>query len=531
MTVLLKFCGAAGTVTGSCYWLRHPGGQFLVDCGLFQGPKTLKTLNYGAFPFDPAKLDFVLLTHAHIDHAGLVPKLVKQGFAGPVYTTEGSRDLLSFMLPDSGYIQESEVERLNRRNARRGIEPVTPIYTRADAEAAMKRFRPVDYEAWAETGTGVRARFWNSGHILGAASIEIELATGDPSRRQLRLLFSGDLGPEHKRFHPDPDAPDSFDYVFCESTYGDRPRPTVTPEQRRAVLADEVGTALAGDGVLLIPCFAVERTQELLADLLDLMDAGTLPPAPVFLDSPLAIRATEVFARHAGDLEDVSPRPELFRRDNVRFTASVEESKAIERFTGGMIVLAASGMCDAGRIRHHLRHHLWRRDATVLLVGYQAAGTLGSLLANGARSVRIHGDEIRIRARIRRLDAYSGHADADELVAWMSERLPVKGATFLTHGEEDALNALRGRLVAIGLEPDRVVIPRLDDEIDLMTGATRPPSPPLRRLPPEAVGRPDWHNELAQFTLDLRAALDGAAGAKARKAILRRVKRALDERR
>ena len=238
-----------------------------------------------------------------------------------------------------------------------------------------------------------------------------------------------------------------------------------------------------------------------------------------------------MFARHAGDLEDVSPRPELFRRDNVRFTASVEESKAIERFTGGMIVLAASGMCDAGRIRHHLRHHLWRRDATVLLVGYQAAGTLGSLLANGARSVRIHGDEIRIRARIRRLDAYSGHADADELVAWMSERLPVKGATFLTHGEEDALNALRGRLVAIGLEPDRVVIPRLDDEIDLMTGATRPPSPPLRRLPPEAVGRPDWHNELAQFTLDLRAALDGAAGAKARKAILRRVKRALDERR
>ena len=308
---------------------------------------------------------------------------------------------------------------------------------------------------------------------------------------------------------------------------GRRSRPSnAAPNWRRRSAA-----ALADKGVLLIPCFAVERTQELLADLLDMMDSGTLPPVPVFLDSPLAIRATEVFARHAGALEDVPRRPEPFSRENVRFTAGVEESKAIERFTGGMIVLAASGMCDAGRIRHHLRHHLWRRDATVLLVGYQAAGTLGSLLAQGAKSVRIHGEEIRVRARIRRLDAYSGHADADELVAWMEERLPVMRATFLTHGEEGALTALRERLIAIGLEPDRVVIPRLDDEIDLMTGVTRPATAPSRRLAPEAVGRPDWHNELAQFTLDLRAALDRAAGAKARRAILRRVKRALEERR
>ncbi len=530
MTVLLTFCGSAGTVTGSCYWLRHPGGQFLVDCGLFQGPKTLKALNYGRFPFDPAKLDFVLLTHAHIDHAGLVPKLVNLGFAGRVFATVGSRDLLSFMLPDSGYIQESEVERLNRRNARRGIAPVRPIYTRADAEAAMGLFDPVDYEHWVEPGAGIRARFWNSGHILGAASIELEIATGDPRQRLLRLLFSGDLGPEHKRFHPDPEAPDNFDYVFCEATYGDRPRPSVTPEQRRELLAKEVGAAVADKGTLLIPSFAVERTQELLADLLDLMDAGTVPSVPVFLDSPLAIRATEVFASHAGDLEDISPRPELFARDNVRFTASVEESKAIERFKGAMIVMAASGMCDAGRIRHHLKHRLWRSDTTVLLVGFQAVGTLGSLLAGGAESVRIHGEDIRVRARIRRLEAYSGHADADELVAWMQDRRPIARSTFLTHGEEAALAALRERLIAIGLEPDRVVIPRLDDEIDLLTGRASPQAAP-RRLPPDAVGRPDWHNELAQFTLDLRAALDGAAGAKARAKILRRVRRALDDRR
>ena len=530
MTLLLTFCGAAGTVTGSCYWVRHPGGQFLVDCGLFQGPKTLKALNYGRFPFDPSKLDFVLLTHAHIDHAGLVPKLVNQGFAGRVIATAGSRDLLSFMLPDSGYIQESEVERLNRRNARRGIAPVTPIYTRADAEAALDRFQAVDYGHWEEAGAGVRARFWNSGHILGAASIEVEIATGHSAPRLLRLLFSGDLGPEHKRFHPDPDAPDGFDYVFCEATYGDRPRPSVTPDQRRAQLAEEVCAALENDGTLLIPSFAVERTQELLADLLDLMDAGSVPSVPVFLDSPLAIRATEVFARHATDLEDVSPRPELFARDNVRFTASVEESKAIERFTGGMIVMAASGMCDAGRIRHHLKHHLWRRGTTVLLVGFQAVGTLGSLLAGGAQSVRIHGEDIRIRARIRRIDAYSGHADADELVAWMQERLPIARATFLTHGEEPALTALRDRLIASGLESERVLIPRLDDEIDLLTGAASPQAAP-RRLPPDAVGRPDWHNELAQITLDLRAALDGAAGSKARDKILRRVRRALEDER
>lgn len=528
MSVRLKFCGAAGTVTGSCYWVRHPDGQFLVDCGLFQGAKTLKELNYGAFPFDPGKLDFVLLTHAHIDHAGLVPKLVKQGFTGPIFATAGTRDLLSFMLPDSGYIQESEVERLNRRNARRGIAPVTPIYGQADAEAALARFRPAEYERWVEPGAGVRARFWNSGHILGAASIELEIATGDPSQRLMRLLFSGDLGPEHKRFHPDPDAPDDFDYVFCESTYGDRPRPSVTPEQRRALLAKEVTAALADNGVLLIPSFAVERTQELLADLLDLMDGGAVPSVPVFLDSPLAIRATDVFAQHAGELEDVSPRPELFRRPNVRFTASVEDSKSIARFTGGMIVLAASGMCDAGRIRHHLKNHLWRRNATVLQVGYQAVGTLGRLLAQGAKKVRIHGQEIQVRARIRHLHAYSGHADADELVAWMRERLPVKRATFLTHGEGDALTALRDRLIDSGLEPDRVVIPRLDDDIDLMKAAIRPRRAP-RRLAPETVGHPDWHNELAQLTLDLRAALDGAADGKSRHAILRRVRRALKD--
>lgn len=531
MTVIIKFCGAAGTVTGSCYWIRHPGGQFIVDCGLFQGAKTLKALNYGAFPFAPEELDLALVTHAHIDHSGLLPKLIKQGFSGPVYATAATRDLLSFMLPDSGYIQEIEVEHLNRRNAQRGLPDVTPIYTRADAEASLEAIRTVAYDQWCEVGNGVRARYWNAGHILGAASIEVEIATGNPDQRLLRLLFSGDIGPEHKLFHPDPDAPENFDYVICESTYGGRNRPTVTPERRRAILAREVTRALGkGDGMLLIPSFAVERTQELIADLCLLFDSGALPKTPVFLDSPLAIRATEVFSKYLGALEDVGNRPDLFRHPNIHFTETVEASKAINRYRRGAIILAASGMCEAGRIRHHLKQHLWRQNATVLLVGYQAPGTLGNLLASGAAAVRIQGEDIRVGATIRQIDVYSGHADGDELIQWLKCRMPIKRAAFLTHGENDALDAMKDGMIAAGMTEDRLLIPQLDDEIVLGDG---PLGPRLgaapRRLPPEAVGRLDWHNDLAQFSLDLRETLDKAADDKNRAVILRRLRRALEE--
>ena len=531
MSIVLKFCGAAGTVTGSCYWIRHPGGQFIVDCGMFQGAKTLKALNYGAFPFEPRKIDLALVTHAHIDHSGQLPKLIKQGFAGPVYATAATRDLLSFMLPDSGYIQEIEVEQLNRRNAQRDLPAVTPIYTRADAEASLDAFRTVDYERWREVGDGLRARYWNAGHILGSASIEVEIATGKRDRRLLRLLFSGDIGPEHKLFHPDPDAPENFDYVICESTYGGRNRPNVTAEQRRAVLAREViGALRGGDGMLLIPSFAVERTQELLADLCLLIDNGQVPKVPVFLDSPLAIRATEVFASHLGALEDVANRPDLFRHPNIHFTETVEASKAINRYRGGAIVLAASGMCEAGRIRHHLKQHLWRKNATVLLVGYQAPGTLGQFLASGAPAVRIQGEDIQVRAAIRQTDVYSGHADGEELVEWLKARAPLKRAAFLTHGEDGALAALKDGLIADGMPAERVVIPQLDDEIELGDGALGPrPGAPPRRLSPEVIGKPDWHNELAQLSLDLRTRLDKSADDKGRQVILRRIRRALDE--
>ncbi|WP_422368273.1 MBL fold metallo-hydrolase RNA specificity domain-containing protein [Pelagibius sp.] len=530
--MLLSFCGAAGTVTGSCYWLRTEHCQFLVDCGMFQGSKTLKALNYGAFPFDPAEIDFVLLTHAHIDHSGLIPKLVKQGFKGPIFATEGSFGLLSYMLPDSAYIQESEVERLNRRNAQRGRATVKPMYDGRDVEAALEAFSIVGYETWREVGEGVRARFWNAGHILGAASIEIEVATGQPSPRVCRLLFSGDIGPEHKLFHPDPEAPENFDYVCCEATYGGRKRTDATAEQRRETLAREVNAALERGGNLLIPAFAVERTQELLLDLSVLFDSGVLPKVPVFLDSPLAIKATKVFLKNAAYLEDTDNVPDLFRRPNIRFTESVEESKMIARFSGGAIIIAGSGMCDAGRIRHHLKQNLWRHDATVMLVGYQAPGTLGALLSRGVSTVKIQGEDLRVKAAIRQIDVYSGHADGDQLLDWLNARLPVKGAIFLTHGEEAGLAALRDGLEAAGVPSERIIIPQLDDVVDLLAGESRVRFRPVpHRLPAESLRGLDWHNDLAAFSINLRDKLDEAADDKARRVILRRVVRALEGKR
>src|SRR5690242_4256934 len=264
MSVTLQFCGAARTVTGSCYLFKYRTQQLLIDCGLFQGPKTLKALNYGAFPFRARDIAAVLLTHAHIDHSGLLPKLVRDGFEGPILATRGTIDLCSFMLPDAGSIQEAEVAALNRRNSARGRGEVQPIYTQADAVATLNAFRPVEYQTWFEPGiTGVRARYWNAGHLLGSASIELEFAD-EGSGRPLRVLVSGDLGPDAKLLQPDPEAPVDFDYVICESTYGDTDRPATTAAMRRAHLAAEVRDAASAKGALLIPAFAVERTQELI---------------------------------------------------------------------------------------------------------------------------------------------------------------------------------------------------------------------------------------------------------------------------
>ena len=532
MTVAVKFCGAAATVTGSCYVVEHPGGRLLVDCGLFQGPKTLRELNYGPFPFEVAAVDAVLLTHAHIDHSGLLPKLALQGFAGPVIATPGTIDLLGVMLPDTGAIQESEVERLNRRNVRRGRPEVQPIYTRRDAEAMLTRLQPVDYEAWSEIGPGVRARFWNAGHILGAASVELELATGDPRRRFLRVLFSGDIGPGGKMFHPDPDAPENYDHLIVEATYGDRDRADLAEAERQELLRAEVAAAMAAGGNLIVPAFAVERTQELLCDLLCLIEDGRLPKLQIFLDSPLAIRATEVFERHLNSRAPGSPCPQ-FRAPNVRFVETAEESASLARINGGAVFIAGSGMCDAGRVRQHLKNNLWRPGATVLLVGFQAPGTLGHLLDAGAARVRIHGEEIAVKARIRRLDVYSGHAGRTDLLDWVRARLPV-GSVFLCHGEEAALESMRDGVAALGMDRARVLIPRLDQTfvLDRAGRATRLHTEAPPRLAPYAAaavtaGR-DWHNDYAALMLDLQHRLQEAPDDAERMRLLKRARRLLE---
>jgi metallo-beta-lactamase family protein len=532
MTVTMRFCGAARTVTGSCYLFETPRARLLVDCGLFQGSKTLKALNYGAFPFHPADIDAVLLTHAHIDHSGLLPKLVCQGFRGRIVATRGTIDLCSYLLPDAGSIQESEVETLNRRNAARGRAQVEPIYTKADAIASLDSFRPIDYETWFETGPDVRARYWNAGHLLGSASIELEFSDASVSDQALRILVSGDIGPDSKLLEPDPRAPAGFDYVVVESTYGDTDRPSTTSQARRERLAGEVREAHASKGALLIPAFAVERTQELIVDLVDLMERGEVPAAPIFLDSPLAIRATEVFRQHASSLGGEIDLARILSSPHLRFTETVNESRAIEKLSGFHIIIAASGMCDAGRIRHHLKRWLWNSTATVLLVGFQAQGTLGRFLSDGERAVRIQGEEVKVAARIRRMDEYSGHADGPELARWIAGRRPIRRGIFLVHGEDQALSGLSARIAERLVPEAKIFRPILDDIYDLSTPAPTPIDVThRRRLAPEAVVALDWHNKMSKLILDINERIEAAADDRARGVIIRRLGRALDEER
>lgn len=527
MSLRIHFHGAAHAVTGSCFLLETDESRVLIDCGLFQGAKSEKELNYRPFPFKASRLDAMCLTHAHIDHSGLVPKLVNAGFKGPIYATPATADLASIMLPDSGHIQELEVDQLNRRNSRRGRPTVTPIYTAEDAVASLEQFRPVPYGQWQSIATGVRARYWNAGHLLGSASIEMEVASKN-GPKPVRILFSGDVGPDYKLLQPDPVGPNDLDYVVMESTYGDTDRDGVTIEHRRRMLRDEVRAAMRPSGVLLIPSFAVERTQELLVDLMELMEAGELPEIPVFIDSPLATKASAIFKKHARELRNGKDLVEALEKRWVRFTESVEQSKAIDRIHSFHIVMAASGMCEAGRIRHHLKAWLWREETTVLFVGYQAQGSLGRVLQDGAALVRIQGEDVRVRARIRSLDLYSGHADGPELKTWLTERLPVRCGVFLVHGEDVPLKTLQASLK--GTVPgDHVIIPELDDIYELSGDKAVQVDKHERRLEPAVVGRQDWSNDYSKLLIDINEALDKAADKRAKDVIIRRLRHALKE--
>lgn len=527
MSVTLNFHGAAGTVTGSCYRVVHPKGQFLVDCGMFQGNRTVRELNLKPLPFDPQKLDFALLTHAHIDHAGLIPKLTHHGYSKPIYMTEPTAGLLDFLLPDSAGIQESEAERESRKRARRGDEPVEPIYVLADATKALGLSKTVKYGEWIEPGPGVRVRYWNAGHILGSASIEVEVDDGDG--KAVRILFSGDIGPDEKVFYLEPDAPAGFDYIVCESTYGGRDRKDRTLEERREELRAAIAEALSRGGNLVIPAFAVERSQELLHDIGTLIKEGAIDPQRVFLDSPLASRVTGVYQKHAAMFEDTElSAKELFNDPRFRIVQAVDESKAINSIRGGAIIISASGMADAGRIKHHLRNNLPRGNSTVMFVGYQAPGTLGQILQSGAREVRIHGRELPVRAKVMSIGGYSAHADHGELMAWIKSRLPAHGALFLTHGENEERAELREAIVATGeLSGDQVIMPMLDDQYDLraegIAGVVRPDE---RRIDLSQVAS-DWHNAYAQLMIELGNRLQTAKDDAERLAIVNSLKQEL----
>ena len=503
MTVTLHFHGAAGTVTGSCYRVVHPGGQFLVDCGLFQGNKSVRELNLKPTPFDPEAIDFLLLTHAHIDHAGLLPKLYAEGWRGPMWMTEPTSGLLEYLLPDSAGIQEGEAERETRKRGRRGDEPAKPLYTMMDAEEALNHRRTCQYKQWFEPGPGVRARYWNAGHIIGSASIEVEVMNGDG--KPVRLMFSGDIGPDEKVFYAEPEGPSDFDYILCESTYGGRERDDYTLVQRREALKEEIDLALQRGGNLVIPAFAVERSQELLHDIGLLIKQGEIDPRLVVLDSPLASKVTGVYRKYSKLFEDTElSADELFNDPRFRIIEAVEDSKALNAIKGGAIIMSASGMADAGRIKHHLRNNLIRANATVLFVGYQAPGTLGQIILSGAKEVRIHGTLVPVRAAVRALGNYSAHADHSELMDWISKRLPAHGALFLTHGEDEERHALREALTAAGsLAGDQVIPPQLDDYFELSAvGIQAARQPAARRVDLRQLPQ-DWHNQFSDFTIRL----------------------------
>lgn len=527
MSIKVTFHGACGIVTGSCFEISTARTAILIDCGMFQGTKSIKQLNYDPFPFAPQDIKAVVLTHAHIDHCGLAPKLMRAGYKGPIVATPATADLLAYVLPDSGYVQEMEVEHLNRRNHHRGRPAVDPIYTRADGEACAQHVTGRPLDTWIDIAPGIRIRFWDAGHILGSASVEMLVSDrGDAAGPDaLRLLFSGDIGPGEKAFQQPPKAPAGADYLFVESTYGDRLRPKRSQAQRRTALRNEIKAGLKAGGMILIPAFAVERTQELLVDLDALFDGGDLPALPVFIDSPLATNATRVFAKY---IDTVAAPASPFNRPNLHYVEDAQDSRKLSRLRSGGIIIAGSGMCDAGRIRHHLKNNLGDGAATVLLVGYQAPGTLGRLLSQGVSMVRIEGEEIAVKARVRGLEDYSGHADQAGLVAWIKARMPIAHNIFLVHGEENARTGLAACLAEAGIDARCYLTPQMGETVRL-TAAGAKTERIRSSVDIAAVAMADWHNAYARTVLDLRKRLDSLPNDAARQKLLDRLATTLDK--
>lgn len=442
MAASLTFLGAAGTVTGAKFLVETDGAALLVECGMFQGLRELRARNWAPLPVAPAGLAAVLLSHAHIDHSGYLPRLVRDGFAGPVFCSPGTADLLRIMLPDAARLQEEEAEYRNRRGLTHH-RPALPLFTTEDAEAALGRLRPVPFEQRFQPSPGVDAAFTGSGHILGASVVEVVLAGR-------RLVYSGDLGRYGVPVMKDPVPVERADTLLVESTYGDRLHPV---DDRASAIVTAIRRAVEQRGWLLVPAFAVGRTQELLYTLRALEEAGRVPRLPVYLDSPMGIEATAIYARHpeehdseAAGIEASGGRP--FVPSRLRLSVTSADSRRLNDMEGPVIVIAGSGMATGGRILHHLRRRLGEERTTVLFVGYQASGTRGRLLRDGAREIRIFGENVPVRASIMATDALSAHADQGEILRWLGSVTRPPGMTYLVHGEPEAAAALRRAIAA-----------------------------------------------------------------------------------
>jgi metallo-beta-lactamase family protein len=444
VSVALTFHGGAGTVTGSKHLLEADGARVLLDCGLFQGLKPLRARNWQAPPLDPRRLDSVVLSHAHIDHSGYLPRLMRAGFVGPVHCTSATADLLRVLLPDAAHLQEEEAAFANRHRTSRH-EPALPLFTVEDAQRVLRQVRTADFGAAFAPAKGVEARFTHSGHILGAGLVSVRM-------NGRHIVFSGDLGRYDVPIMRDPDPVAEADVLLVESTYGDRLHEA---DDRRTRLAGAVKRAAEGRGWLLIPAFAVGRAQEVLFDLRELEEGGEIPPLPVFLDSPMAIEALAIYSRHIEEQDaalrrTVAKGTRPYAPRSLEITRSVEESKRLNETPPPGIIVAGSGMATGGRILHHLRRLLPEPRTTVLFVGYQAAGTRGRLLRDGARTLRIFGEDVPVRATILTSDAYSAHADRGEILRWLGGFRRPPGITYLVHGEPRAADALREAVAALG---------------------------------------------------------------------------------
>ena len=438
--------GAAGDVTGSAYHVQTDRANILVDCGLYQGPKMTDQKNRLPRGLNVGRLDAVVLTHGHLDHVGRLPILAKQGFGGSVFATEATVEMADLVLHDSAKVQAHDLVRENRKRERAGKAPLDPLYTADDVEKILERFRPVPYDRPTEVAAGIQARFVEAGHMLGSASILLSVEEGD--RRRL-VVFSGDIGPWGAPLLRDPAPPTEADLVLMESTYGDRDHRSLDDTVRE--FEDIITQALPRKGKILVPTFAIGRTQQILYHLAVAFRTKTLPKFPVYLDSPMAVEASKIYLNHQELMDDElnalqRVRPLREDLDTLKATASPEDSQALNSVPGPCLIMAGSGMCNGGRILHHLKYNLWRPETSVLIVGFQAAGTLGRLLVERAETVRILGEAIAVRAGVHTLGGFSAHAGQSDLLRWFGVMAASKPRVVVCHGEDKARTVFAGLL-------------------------------------------------------------------------------------